>query len=284
MTGITVIALLLSGGLLDPVSAPQGRVGQVSVFVGVPTRDGFLDASKPVLDSVKDIEKQIAQRPGLVFATDPAKADIRLWVVDRGVGSEAYGSRATLLPYFNGAVMYQRTAYANTYWVATILEVGSYRKEIVGAYTHGLRDSFGAWTEAAAEISREVETWANSNRAKLIELRPPSADAVLTPETAYSKLTTNEQIWRITLPATAAKLQLVDGARVRIVLSGRYEFEATLAQNGNTFTGTGVLAGCAKEAPRIILTDEAGGFTGQLEIYDCTSPTAGPSRVGFRVF
>ena len=78
-------------------------------------------------------------------------ADIVVTVVERGVGSETYGERLRYTEYYNNAVLTSTPVVANTFWVAAVMEVGTYRKEFTGAITHGYKYSGGAWGECSKE-------------------------------------------------------------------------------------------------------------------------------------
>lgn len=81
MMSLTVASCLLAFAA-PPV--PQIVAGPVRVFVGIPNRDGFVDTSRGVGDSVKDVSRQVESIPGLVLSDDPGKSDLRLWLVERG--------------------------------------------------------------------------------------------------------------------------------------------------------------------------------------------------------
>lgn len=63
---LTVTSCLLAFAA-PPV--PQIVAGPVRVFVGIPTRDGFVDTSRGVGDSVKDVSRQVESIPGLKCRT-----------------------------------------------------------------------------------------------------------------------------------------------------------------------------------------------------------------------
>lgn len=170
-------ASVLSAVLISPM---QGN--QISVYVTAPIRDGFVDAVKDVQDSVKDVQKKFP-RGSMRLAASAADADVVLTIVARGVGSESFGQRLTLTRYYNNTVLTSAPMYSSTWWVAGVIEVGTYRKEFSGTYTHppGLAYYGGAWTTCAGEIVKGLESWISANsesllrNARSVSTNPPTA-------------------------------------------------------------------------------------------------------------
>lgn len=280
-----VAVLLLCG----PFGSVSQVAGPIRVHVGAPTRDGFVDASKGVLDSVGDLERRLDRVPGVVVTRFPGEADLTVWIVDRGVGSEAYGSRATVTPYFQGALLTETKMYANTYWVAAVLEVGDYRKELVGDYRHGLSSSFGAWTEAAKELANDLSSWIEANRRRLYDRRDPAPPPPARPSaapTAWARAAADpDAVWTTTLPGTTARVTLLSDGGLRLVLEGAGALSARLAPDGpGRFVGVvEATPPCAVMAPELTLIDEGGAWTGRTTIYDCTVTPPKAHRTAFRV-
>ena len=150
-------------------AAPQKD--RFSVYVSAPMRDGFADTSKPVQDSIKDINNRIKNTKELTVAERREGADIVLTVVTRGVGSQAFGERLTYTQYYRSAEVISTQMFANTWWVSTMMEVGSYKKEFLGAYTNTSSSSMGAWGECAKQVTNNVKAWTTANAEQLLARR-----------------------------------------------------------------------------------------------------------------
>jgi hypothetical protein len=160
-----IVSLMLS---LVVQSAPA----RFTVFISAPMRDGFFDTSKDIQDSIKDIRSQLGKQKNinLDIIDDRSKATIILTVVARGVGSIAYGSRTSAQTYYRGATLETTPMVANTYWVSTMMQVGTYKKEFTGAYTNTASSSMGAWGQCAQQVAKNIGSWAVAN-ADLIKQR-----------------------------------------------------------------------------------------------------------------
>src|SRR5438128_1291641 len=79
------VALAVS---LSCVSPARGEDIPIKMFVGAPTRGGFVDTSKDVEDSIKDLIKRFRGAQGIALVDSPDKADVTVMIVARGVGSE----------------------------------------------------------------------------------------------------------------------------------------------------------------------------------------------------
>jgi len=147
-------------GAQAPIGTPQ-----ILVFVTAPMRDGFVDTSKEIQDTVKDLRDRVKddKLTGLVDA--PGQADIILTVVARGTGSQAYGSRIDITHYYGGTQLQSLPVVANTRWISTVMEVGTFKKELSAAYTNSSAFSMGAWTEDSKSIMRDLHAWIVANDA-----------------------------------------------------------------------------------------------------------------------
>jgi hypothetical protein len=72
---------------------------RVAVCVGAPMRDGFVDTTKEIQDSVRDIKGKL-QDQHFVVVEDCQAADLIVTVVARGTGSQQFGSRLTYRQYY----------------------------------------------------------------------------------------------------------------------------------------------------------------------------------------
>lgn len=130
-------------------------------------RDGFVDTSREIQDSLKDVRKELADRRELRLTDTRADADIVLTVVARGVGTQAFGQRVQYSEYYRNAEMTSTPILANTFWLTGVLEAGSYRKEFTGAHTQESQYSLGAWSECADKLGKDVRAWASANAEQL---------------------------------------------------------------------------------------------------------------------
>ena len=163
---ITSFALCL---ILSPATHAQSESGKATVFVGAPVRGEFVDTSKEIQDSIKDLMSRLRGAKGLTLVPRREDANIVVTVVARGVGSEPYGQRLAYQQYYNNAELTSMPISLNTWWVAAVLEVGTYRKEFVGAYTHPPNLAYygGAWGECAKRLGNDIKTWAEANGQQL---------------------------------------------------------------------------------------------------------------------
>jgi hypothetical protein len=157
--------------LLLSLSLSTAQTDRFSVFITAPTRDGFADTSKDIQDSIKDIRDRLSGMKELQVVDQRAKADIVLTVVTRGVGSQAYGQRTNYSQYYRETDVTTVPIVANTWWVATVMEVGKYRKEFLGASTNTSAYSLGAWADCAKQISNNIKSWALANAEQLRQRR-----------------------------------------------------------------------------------------------------------------
>jgi hypothetical protein len=159
-------ALLILGLLAQAV--PPAQDARISVFVTAPMRDGFVDTSKPIEDSIKDIRGEMKGMKELRLVDDPAHADLILVIAARGVGSESFGTRTNINDkLYTGTDITTTEMVANTYWLSTVMQAGSYRKEFLGQWTNTAGTSMGAWRINAETVAKNVRAWATTNAAKL---------------------------------------------------------------------------------------------------------------------
>ena len=158
----TLIALVLTQAV------PAVNDARIAVYVTAPMRDGFVDTSKGVEDSIKDINKNLAKKKGIRVADAADGADVILVVADRGIGVDAYGSRTTARDTrYSGVVVESAPMVANTFWVSTVLQAGTYRKEFVGRHTQESAASLGAWSTVADDLAKQVDAWTTANAAQI---------------------------------------------------------------------------------------------------------------------
>ncbi len=160
---IGVLALFVSVG-----QVPPAQDFRISVDVGAPMRDGFVDTGKDIQDSVKDVRNKIRDVKELRVVDQVSNADVVLTVVTRGIGSEAFGVRTNVYnTYYSGTEVSTAPIMANTFWISTVMQVGKYRKEFTGQQTQSSAYSLGAWSEIAGRIAKEVRAWSIANAEQL---------------------------------------------------------------------------------------------------------------------
>jgi hypothetical protein len=160
--------------LLTPAegaSRDAASSSRFTIYLSAPTRDGFIDTNKDLQDSINDIRGRLSSNGIQVLGT-PANADITLIVAQRGVGSEAYGQRTTYTEnIFTGAELTSVPIFAHTFWVSSVMQVGSYRKEFLGSFVQQPRLSLGAWSACARQIADDIVAWVKANSTQLQQRR-----------------------------------------------------------------------------------------------------------------
>lgn len=140
----------------------------IAVFITAPTRGGFIDTDKQIQDSISDMKSRVSKLKGVKLVPTRDAAHIILTMVARGVGSRAFGERLNISESYAGVDVTQRPIYANTYWATAIMQVGDYKKELSGAYTHEMGYSLGAWGDCATQITRSLGAWIEANRDQVL--------------------------------------------------------------------------------------------------------------------
>jgi hypothetical protein len=144
------------------------QTNRVAVAVSAPMRNGFVDTTKEIQDSVKDVRGRLSHMKEFQVVENLAGADIVLTVVARGVGASTYGQRITYTEYYGNATLTSAPMVANTYWVSTIMEVGQYRKEFLGSFSPAPGwDVGGNWSVCAQQIAKNLKSWAVANAEQL---------------------------------------------------------------------------------------------------------------------
>lgn len=131
---------------------------RVPIYVRtVATAEGFTDPSKDRQDSLKDIQKRLADSKVLAMAPSASAAVAVIEVLNRSTRREANGWTA-----FNG----QRQ---NKSSVTVRLSAGTYTTEFTGeSGSKGVATGYG---DAAKKVVQQVEAWVIANRARLTASR-----------------------------------------------------------------------------------------------------------------
>jgi hypothetical protein len=151
------------------MSAPGGAAKPphaVSIYIGPQVRDGLAEVPKGVLDSIKDIREALGKCPQPTFplwskpacedvqlriVDDEQAADVRLYVVSRGIGPATGGSSI------------------NSRHLETLLRVGPYERAFV-AVDH----EHETWRKCAQGIAKDVSVWLTANRERINSRPPPT--------------------------------------------------------------------------------------------------------------
>jgi hypothetical protein len=142
-----------------------------------------VDTSKDIQDSIKDIEKRLRGKKGLVLDCDDP--DLAAVVAGRGVGSESLGYVAGFAANSEGAggVVAERRQIGQ--WVAVVLHVrdgDGYQpvKQIVGTHAYeesnaanpwGSLDAIGGWGDCAKQLAKDILEWVAANQSQLMARR-----------------------------------------------------------------------------------------------------------------
>src|SRR5262249_28215066 len=77
-------SLLIGALILAAKPASVQDAARVSIYVGAQVRDGFIDMDAGIRDSIRDIQQECSTA-GLTVVADPDEAQIRLFVLGRGL-------------------------------------------------------------------------------------------------------------------------------------------------------------------------------------------------------
>lgn len=146
------------------LQVPPAQDARISVFVTAPLRDGFVDTNKPIEDSIKDIRGELKGMKELRLLDRAEGADMVLVVVARGVGSQAYGVRTNINEkLYTGTDITTVPIGTNTCWVSVVMQVGAYRKELVGRDTASSTSIGPFWRLAGEQVAKNIKAWSLAN-------------------------------------------------------------------------------------------------------------------------
>jgi hypothetical protein len=137
----------------------------VAIFVGPMPRNGFVDADKAVLDSVKDLQKELGKNRAFAVVPTEAGATLRLYVVSRGMvptgSSTEYGTASGTVMGSYGQGTASSVSVPNMMArLDALLRVGDYERPFVG-------QSELSWSRCAGGIVKQLSSWVEANRAQL---------------------------------------------------------------------------------------------------------------------
>jgi hypothetical protein len=135
-------------------------------YVSPPIREGFVDVAGGALDSVKDVKNRLMDQ-NVPIARSQADADVVVVILARGQGPAEFGSFSAAMPVGNVFQGFSIPIPAKAYWVSAELQVGTYRKPLVG--TSSDWESFGPWGSCAKAIAKDVKAWIKANHETLVQ-------------------------------------------------------------------------------------------------------------------
>jgi hypothetical protein len=123
----------------------------VSIYVGPNVRDGFVEADQGVMDSVKDVKKELGKDRAFRVVAEESMADLKVYVLSRGVGPAAGGSSINIpgavynLPSGQTIQALGMSFYipSNSLHIEALLRVGTYERPF-GSKTTRTRNGEGA--------------------------------------------------------------------------------------------------------------------------------------------
>lgn len=166
MTSVFCLALALIA--VESGAPPKPKV---NIFLTVPTRDGFTDATRAELDSQDDIGRELNRMSEFGFVNRPDAADIVVTVLARGVGSQAFGQWTNIMPLGKSVIVASVPIQEHDYWVQALLEAGpTYKRLLIGTSSNTARHSMGAWGQCALAIARDLQAWISVNAEQIRQL------------------------------------------------------------------------------------------------------------------
>jgi hypothetical protein len=139
--------VLLCAMLATGMAGAEGTK-PVSIFVGPVARDGFVDADKGVLDSIKDIQGVLSGDRTFAVVPNESAASLKLYVMSRS--QVATGDAA-----IKGLKMSRLEAS---------LRVGTYERTFVGESEPW---TTGTWKHCARLLVKDLSGWVTANRERI---------------------------------------------------------------------------------------------------------------------
>ena len=129
--------------------------------------DGAIWATKPISDSVKDLQKQLRRDKRLRIVAATAAPTIRITVLGRGVGSAPAGTFVTESATHSGIAVMALPMTRLDHWVHAEVLIGGVSWNMVGTYSAVAGNHAGAWTQCAKFIAEDVGAWVDANAIRL---------------------------------------------------------------------------------------------------------------------
>ena len=144
----TLLRAVLTAATLGAVPGAE----PVTIYIGPMERDGFVDADKGVLDSVKDLKNNIRGKREFQVVQTKEAATLHFFVVKRFRGADLAGAAipvggiTMVLPVEGKAVQ-------------CLLRVGTHEKGFVA--------EDDTWGDAAGKLVNDLRVWLQVNRERL---------------------------------------------------------------------------------------------------------------------
>ena len=148
--------LLCTPGLLI------AQADRIEIAVEIPTKDGFIDATKETIDSQRDLIAKLRNGPDFMVLSNAEDPTIVVTVMGRGKGSQAYGQIVSTLS--DGTIL-AGPIVVNNYWILAVLRVGSYER----AFQCNVSDTWrtSPWRDCAGKLAEDIRAWARLNTEQL---------------------------------------------------------------------------------------------------------------------
>jgi len=161
---ITSLLVLI---LLAPVPTPK-----ISIYLTAPTKDGLVDTNKSIQDSIKDVRNRLVKDKSIAIVDDPARADIVLTIVGRGIHYERTGGTEVTTNYYDSETSNRtetttQDVYSSGMWVTAVMQFGTFQKQI----NAGASNEPGGWGECATQIADDLKSWIAANATPIVQLR-----------------------------------------------------------------------------------------------------------------
>jgi len=151
--------------------APQ-PTEKISIYLAAPTKDGFVDTNKGIQDSIKDVRKRLAKDKRIAIVDDPARADVVLTIIGRGIHYERTGQTEVTTNYYDSETssrteVTRQDIYSSGMWVTAVMQFGKFQKQINAGYSN----EPGGWGACATQIAEDVKSWIAANAARIVRQR-----------------------------------------------------------------------------------------------------------------
>lgn len=144
-----------------------------SIFIALPTRDGFVDVTETQLGPERDLETELKYVPEFTRVGRESDADLVVTVLGRGFGPDAFGELVSTSPLVSQAIIAGQVRQ-NEYWVLAVLSAQpTYKRLLVGSSPGpATRNPTAAWRECARAIAKDLRLFVRANAARFKTRRP----------------------------------------------------------------------------------------------------------------
>jgi hypothetical protein len=136
-----------------PLAAQQ----RIKIFIGPPTRDGFVEVDSGVRDSIGDITRQFTGDKKYLIVQTREQASLVIEISRRGIaGTKSDG--AVIVPV--GPLAIAASVSTDIRVIEGVLKVGDYSRPL-------LAEKSDDWGDLGKDIAKDVKAWVAANRSKL---------------------------------------------------------------------------------------------------------------------